>query len=66
MVRFMEFGKAGMGGIGMVWKIGVLQPEVFPAEAVSKGNNICNQEEVIKPEFWGEGDTHGENKGLRG
>jgi hypothetical protein len=35
----MELGKAGTDGIGMMWRIGVLGPKVFPVKAVGKGWN---------------------------
>ena len=42
LTEFMELGKAGMGGIGTVWRIGVLGPKVFPAEAAGNGGSIGN------------------------
>ena len=35
-VRFTELGKAGMDGIEIMWRIGVLEPKVFPAKAARK------------------------------
>jgi hypothetical protein len=48
LAGYLELAKAVMDGIGMVRKIGVLCPEVFPTKAVSKGSDISNQEIVIK------------------
>ena len=39
LVGFMELGKVGMDGIGMVWRIGVLGPKVFPAEEATSTIN---------------------------
>ena len=33
-----KFGKTGVDGITIVWRTGVLGPEVFPTEVVSKGS----------------------------
>ena len=62
LARFMELGKAGMDGIGMVWAVGVLGPKVFPVDAVSKESIISNQAGVIKLEFRGEGGTLGADR----
>ena len=35
----MELGEAGMDRAGVVCRIGVLGPKVFPAEAIGKGGN---------------------------
>ena len=53
---FTELGKAGMDRAGVVCRIGVLGPKVFPAEATGKGGKISNQAEMIKAGFWGKGE----------
>ena len=43
LTGFTEMCKAGIDGIGTLWRIGVLNSKVCAAEAVSKGRNISNQ-----------------------
>ena len=56
LAGFTELGNAGMDRVGVVCRIGVLGPKVFPTEAMGKGGNITNQVEMIKSEFRGEGE----------
>jgi len=59
LAGFTELGEAGMDRAGVVCRIGVLGPKVFPAEASGKGGNISNQAEMIKTGFRGKGETFG-------
>ena len=43
LAGFTELGEAGMDRAGVVCRIGVLGPKVFPAEVSGKGGNISNQ-----------------------
>ena len=66
---FMELCKAGMNGIEMVGRIGVMGPKVFPVGVAGKRSNIRNQVVVIKLGFQEEGETLREDRGcerLRG
>ena len=40
LARFTEQGKAGIHGIGTVWRIEVLDPKIVPVEAAGEGGNI--------------------------
>ena len=57
LAGFTELGEAGMDRAGVVCRIGVLGPKVFPAEAMGKGGNISNQVEMIKTGFQGKGEA---------
>ena len=56
LAEYTELGKAGMDRVGVVYRIGVLGPIVFPVEAAGKGGNISNQAEMIKVGFLGRRD----------
>ena len=49
--------KARMHRVGVVCKIVVLEPKLFPAEVAGKGNNISNQLKMVKVRIWGEGEA---------
>ena len=63
LAGFMELGKAGMNRVGVVCRIKVLGPKVFPVEAADKGD-ISNQAEMIKAGLQGKGETFREDRGF--
>ena len=65
LAGFTELGEAGMDRAGMVCRLRVLGPKVFPAEAMGKGDNISRQEEMIKARFWRKGETFRKDRGFR-
>jgi hypothetical protein len=61
LTLFPELGKTEM-----LWRIKMLGPEGFLSEVASKGSNVSNQAKVIEPEFLGEGESLGDNRGFGG
>ena len=57
LAGFTELGEAGMDRAGVVCRIGVLGPKVFPVEGMGKGSDISNQMEMIKTGFRGKGEA---------
>ena len=66
LAGFTELGEAGMVRVGVVCRISVSGPKVFPAVALGKGGNISNHAKMIKAQFRGEDRGFRSSKRLRG
>ena len=52
LAGFMELGKARMDRVGMMCRIGMLGPKVFPEKVAGKAGIISNQLEMVKAIFY--------------